>query len=132
MRLDIISLTGEVWSGEVREVTLPGAAGEFGVLHGHAAMLCGLREGMIHVHPRDGQALEIYVSGGCVEVQPEQVIVMADLAVRDADLDRARAEAARERARAPMAMDFAEEASIAIHAELMHRYSVQLRSGGWR
>ncbi len=127
MQLEIVSLTGPIWSGRVREVTLPGAAGEFGVLRGHTALLATLREGVIHVHPHDGQALEIYVSGGCVEVQPEQVLVLADLAERDSDLDAARAAAARDQARSPMAMAFAEETSILLHAEMMRRYSARHR-----
>ncbi|MCC4596438.1 ATP synthase F1 subunit epsilon [Xanthomonas campestris pv. phormiicola] len=123
MQLEIVGLTGPTWPGRVREVTLPGAAGEFGVLRGHTTLLATLREG-VHVHPHDAQALEIHVSGGCVEAQPEQAMVLAD---RDRGLDAARAAAARDQARSPMFMAFAEQTSILLHAELMRRYSARHR-----
>jgi len=69
------------------------------MLREHAALLASLREGMIHVRPHDAQTLVMYVSGGYVEVQPERVMVLADLAERDPDLDAACAAAARDRTR---------------------------------
>ncbi len=117
LRLQIISLTGELWSGEVRQISLPGGDGRFGVMARHLPMLATLREGLIHLHPVDGQPLQLYVSGGFVEVQPDKVIVMADLAIRNEDLglDQARAQAAREAAASPMADHFAGEAWLPLH-----------------
>ena len=39
LKLEIVSLTGPIWSGEVREVGLPGTDGGFGVLPRHAPLL---------------------------------------------------------------------------------------------
>ncbi len=128
LALQIISLTGEQWSGEVREVSLPGSEGRFGVMARHVPILSILREGMVHIHPAGGEApLQVYVSGGYAEVQPDKVIVMADLAVRDAHLDQARAEAARLAAASPMATQFTDTVYAEMHLELVHRYSAQLR-----
>lgn len=125
--LEVVSLAGPIWSGEIREVDLPGSAGRFGVLARHTPLLTTLREGMLRVAPLQGEPMEIYVSGGFVEVQPDKVTVLADLAVRDADWEHAQAEAARERAASGMAQAFTDEDYMAMHVELIHRYSLQLR-----
>lgn len=128
LRLEVIGLTGPIWSGDIRHVELPGSAGRFGVLVRHTPLLTTLREGMLHIVPLQGEPVDIYVSGGFVEVQPDRVAVMADLAVREADWEQAQAEAARERARSLMASEFTDENYMALHMELIHRYTLQLRS----
>lgn len=90
LQLDIVSLSGALWSGEVREVSLPGSEGRFGVMARHTPLLTILAEGMLHIHPVSGEPLQIYVCGGYVEVQPDKVFVLADLAARSEDLDQAR------------------------------------------
>ncbi|MFT4248726.1 MAG: ATP synthase F1 subunit epsilon [Pseudomonas sp.] len=127
LHLDVISLTGPLWSGQVREVSLPGRDGRFGVMARHVPMLSLLREGMLHLYPAQGEPERIYVSGGYVEVQPDRVLVMADLAERSDDLDQARAQAARDRATSPMAENLMEESYTQLHMELLHRYSANLR-----
>lgn len=126
--LQIISLADELWNGEVREVSLPGAAGRFGVMAQHTPLLSTLREGMVSVYPVAPEPpLHVYVSGGYVEVQPDKVIVLADLALRSDDLDQARAQAARDAARSPMAQEFTDAGYARLHAELMYQRSQQLR-----
>ncbi len=134
LTLEVASLVGPIWSGEVREVDLPGSAGRFGVLVRHAPLLTTLREGMLRVSPLQGEPLDIYVSGGFVEVQPDRVTVLADLAVRDSDWEHAQAEAARAGAAAAssMAQEFTDEAYMALHVELIHRYTLELRGRGLR
>lgn len=127
LRLDIISLTGALWSGNVREVSLPGCEGRFGVMARHLPMLTTLREGLVHIHPLEEPAVQVYVSGGYVEVQPDRVMVMADLAERGGDIDAARAQAARDAASSPMAENFTDAAYAQLHLELIHRYSATLR-----
>ncbi|WP_282297216.1 MULTISPECIES: ATP synthase F1 subunit epsilon [unclassified Stenotrophomonas] len=126
--LQIISLMGELWSGEVREVSLPGSEGRFGVMARHAPLLSTLREGMVSVFPASSEPpLHVYVSGGYVEVQPGKVIVLADLALRGEDLDKARADAARQAASSPMAQDFTDDGYARLHAELMLQRLQNLR-----
>ena len=131
--LQILSLAGELWNGEVREVSMPGSNGRFGVMARHAPLLGTLREGMVSVYPLKAEPpLHVYVSGGYVEVQPGKVIVMADLALRSDDLDEARARVAAEAARSPMAQAFTEEDYVRLHAELMHQRALQLRGLPWK
>lgn len=121
-QLDIISLTAQLWSGSARLVSLPGLAGRFGVMARHLPVLNLLREGMVVIRTEQGADETIYVSGGYVEVQPARVLVVADLAERNDDLDAARAQAARACADAPMAQRFSDENYAALHLELVERY----------
>ena len=131
--LQIISLADELWSGEVREVSLPGSEGRFGVMARHAPLLATLREGMVSVYPLKAEPpLHVYVSGGYVEVQPGKVIVMADLALRSEHLDQARAHVAQEAARSPMAQAFTDDDYVRLHAELMQQRTLQLRGLPWK
>ena len=133
LSLQIISLAGELWNGDVREVSMPGSNGRFGVMARHAPLLSTLREGMVSVYPLKAEPpLHVYVSGGYVEVQPGKVIVMADLALRSDDLDEARARVAAEAARSPMAQAFTDEDYVRLHAELMHQRALQLRGLPWK
>ncbi|MFB8923045.1 ATP synthase F1 subunit epsilon [Xanthomonas arboricola pv. juglandis] len=127
--LTVVSLTGAQWEGDVREVSLPGEQGRFGVMAKHTPMLTTLREGMILVHPETGEPpFQLYVSGGFVEVQPTHVTVLADLALRSEDQDRAKAEVARNAANSPMATSLTDDAYSQTHAELMHHFGAGPRA----
>lgn len=127
--LSIVSLTGSQWSGSVREVSVPGRSGRFGIMSGHTPVLGILREGCVRIFPATGEnAIELYVSGGFVEIQPDQVMILADLALRSDDQDSARAEAARLAASSPMAASFTDETYAAMHADLMHHFGANVRT----
>ncbi|WP_175518383.1 ATP synthase F1 subunit epsilon [Paracidovorax wautersii] len=119
LRLAIVHMEGVVWAGEVRVATVPGAEGSFGVLSGHTPLLSRLREGFVHCETPEGERVSVFVSGGYVEVQPGGVTVLADTAVRSADLDAARAEAARQQAASQLHQALGEIDHAKIQAELM-------------
>ncbi len=86
-----------VVSEEVDEVVAPGVEGYFGVLPGHTPFLTSLRSG--EVPYRVGRAEQyLAVSGGFAEVRGDRVIILADNAERPEEIDRERAERARQRA----------------------------------
>lgn len=98
VHVDVVSAEEELFSGLAEMVVLPGEAGELGVLPGHAPLLTRIRPGTVRVKtPNHGEEI-IFVSGGILEVQPNLVTVLADTAVRGADLDEARAIEAKRRA----------------------------------
>jgi F-type H+-transporting ATPase subunit epsilon len=83
---------------EADMVIVPAAEGDMGVLPRHAPVLTTLRFGELIV--RKGRAEERFiVYGGVVDVRPDKVVVLADLAESSFAIDEAEAEAARERAR---------------------------------
>lgn len=84
-------------SEEVEEVVAPGVGGYFGVLPGHTPFLTSLQSG--EVSYRVGRAEQyLAVTGGFAEVRGDRVVVLADRAERPEEIDRERAERARQRA----------------------------------
>ena len=84
-------------SQEVDEVSLPGVEGDFGVLPGHTPFFTALRTGAMW-YRQGGEKHTLMVSIGFVEVLPDSVTVISQVAERVEDLDEARAEAGMKRA----------------------------------
>jgi F-type H+-transporting ATPase subunit epsilon len=97
IRCEIVSQDRQVYSGDVDIVVVPGAAGEMGILPHHAPLLSTLKFGIIKVRV-EGEEEVFTVAGGIVEVQPDQVTILADVAENVEEIDISRAEAARIRA----------------------------------
>ncbi len=85
------------FSQEVDEVSLPGAEGDFGVLPGHTPFFTAIRTGAM-TYRQGTEKHSLLVSVGFVEVLPDKVSVLAQVAERAEDLDQARAEAGMKRA----------------------------------
>jgi F-type H+-transporting ATPase subunit epsilon len=97
IRCEIVSQDRMVYAGDADMVILPGTAGEMGILPNHAPLLTTLKFGIIKV--RSGDQEEIFtVAGGIAEIQPDIITILADAAENVAEIDIARAEAARKRA----------------------------------
>jgi len=97
IQVDVVSAQENVFSGIAEFVVLPGEQGELGILPGHTPLISKIRPGTVRIKTEAGEEL-IFVAGGILEVQPRAVTVLADTAIRGADLDEARAEDARKRA----------------------------------
>lgn len=96
IRCEIVSQDRLVFEGDADTVVIPGVFGEMGILPNHAPLLSTLGFGVIRV--RSGDREDVFtVAGGLVEVQPDVVTVLADVAENVAEIDIARARAARER-----------------------------------
>ena len=85
---ELVSPEKLLFSGDVEQVDVPGAEGDFGVLAGHAPMVTTLRPGILTVHAASGEQ-KIVVLGGFAEVSAEGLTVLADVAEKVADIDRA-------------------------------------------
>jgi F-type H+-transporting ATPase subunit epsilon len=97
LTLEITTPMRLVVAETVDEVVAPGIEGYFGVLPGHAPFLTTLGVGVVTYRiGRDEKQLAI--AGGFAEVRNDKVIILADTAERPEEIDRARAERARERA----------------------------------
>jgi F-type H+-transporting ATPase subunit epsilon len=94
---EIVSQDRLVYEGEADMVVVPGAAGEMGILPNHAPLLSALKYGLLKVRRRGNE--EVFtIAGGIVEVLPNRITVLADVAENVAEIDVARAEQARQRA----------------------------------
>lgn len=97
MLFELATPTRMLVTAEVDEVVAPGVEGYFGVLPGHAAFLTTLAPGEV-VYRSGQQEHHLAVAGGFAEVRPERVIILAEHAERPEEIDRERAEHARQRA----------------------------------
>ncbi|MFT4612905.1 MAG: F-type H+-transporting ATPase subunit epsilon [Bacteroidia bacterium] len=95
---DIVSAEEEIFSGLVEVLVATGEMGELGVNYGHAPLLTALVPGPVRLVTQSGDEEVYYVSGGFLEVQPGIVSILADTALRAADMDEAVAEEARREA----------------------------------
>jgi len=85
---DLVSPEKLLFSGEVEQVDVPGAEGDFGVLAGHAPTVATLRPGILTVHSASGKQ-EIVVLGGFAEVSAAGLTVLADVAEKVENVNRA-------------------------------------------
>jgi F-type H+-transporting ATPase subunit epsilon len=86
---DLVSPEKLAFSGEVDQVDVPGAEGDFGVLAGHAPVVAAIRPGILTVMS-GGTRQKIIVLGGLAEVSAKGLTVLADVATSLEELDRAK------------------------------------------
>ncbi len=98
IQVDIVSAEGEIHSGEATMVFAPASMGEVGIAPRHAPMLTTLRPGEVRVQDAEGNEELIYITGGMLEIQPNQVTILADTALRGDQLDESAALAAQRQA----------------------------------
>ncbi len=98
LEVQVVSAESEIFSGNCKMVFATGMLGEMGIAPEHAPLLTLLKPGEIRLVLDNDEEEEFYISGGMLEVQPYQVIVLADTAIRAKDLDEAKALAAQQEA----------------------------------
>jgi len=98
IRVDIVSAEGEIHSGNATMVFAPAKLGEVGIAPRHAPMLTPLKPGEVRVQDEEGKEESIYITGGMLEVQPNQVTILADTALRGDQLDEVAALSAQQEA----------------------------------
>jgi F-type H+-transporting ATPase subunit epsilon len=97
LTLEVVTPDRSLVNEQVDEVQLPGSEGYFGVLPGHTPLLATLQVGELWY--RIGHETRyLAIAFGFVEVLPDRVTVLAQVAERAGDIDASRAEAARKRA----------------------------------
>ena len=101
LRLEIVTPEAKTYSDDVDSVVIPGKDGELGVLPLHAPLMTQLEPGELRVL-KGGQELRLAVGEGFVEITPEMVAVLTDMAVKESDIDESAAEEAVRRAEQAM------------------------------
>jgi F-type H+-transporting ATPase subunit epsilon len=92
IQVDVVSAEESIFSGLAEVVIVPGEMGELGIYPRHSPLLTRIKPGSVRLKlPDQAEDTLIYVSGGMLEVQPSVVTMLADTAIRGADLDEARA-----------------------------------------
>lgn len=103
IHLDVVSAEESIFSGEAEFVSAPAKMGEVGIYPRHTPMITPIKAGALRIKvPNESKEQLIFVSGGLLEVQPGVITVLADTAIRGADLDQAKAEEAKRAAEEAM------------------------------
>jgi len=89
---ELVSPERLVVSMPVDMVVVPGGEGDFGVLPGHAPLIASVRPGVIEIYEGRTVSDRIFVAGGFAEVTGERCTVLAEAAMRVADIDVGAAE----------------------------------------
>ena len=96
IHVDVVSAEEEIFAGEAEFVALPGEAGELGIYPMHTPLITRIKPGAVRIKvPGQAEDEFVFVAGGILEVQPNGVTVLADTAIRGADLDEAKASEAK-------------------------------------
>jgi F-type H+-transporting ATPase subunit epsilon len=99
IHVDVVSAEESIYSGEAEFVVLPGEIGELGIYPRHIPLITRIKPGAVRIKPAGGGEEQlIFVAGGILEVQPKVITVLADTAIRGADLDEAKANEALKKA----------------------------------
>ncbi len=99
LRLEIVSLKENLFSGKVKYVVLPGIDGELGIFPKHTPLITKIKPGTLKFENSDSSKEELFfVAGGILEVQPSVVTVLADTAIRGEEIDEEKALSAKNKA----------------------------------
>ncbi len=119
---------------EADMVIIPAAEGEMGVLPHHAPVLTTMGFGELVIR-KQGREERFVIYGGVVDVRPDKIVVLADLAESSFELDEQKIEAARSRATQMMAQGVPEAQNRAAalelrRAELALKVKMKIKSRG--
>ena len=81
LKLEIVTPDGLIFSNDIRNVTLPGSEGEFGVYPNHASLVSLLQAGVIDIELSDGKHEVVAINWGHVKIDENSATVLADGAV---------------------------------------------------
>jgi F-type H+-transporting ATPase subunit epsilon len=102
--LRVVSVERSLFEGDVEFIIANGAAGELGVLARHAPLMTILKPGPLRIQETIGGPEQLlFVGGGFLEVLPDRVTVLADVAEHADEISVEKAEEARRRAQEKLA-----------------------------
>lgn len=98
LKTQILTPNGQIFEGEVEGVQVPGELGSFEIKKNHASIVSLLDIGPLRIQDDAGKSYHFAVNGGFVEVDNNNIIVMAESAELKDNIDFERAKEAAERA----------------------------------
>lgn len=119
MQVEVVSSEQNIYSGEASFVVVPTVQGELGIYPRHEPIMSLVRPGALRLTvPGQAEEVLVAVSGGLLEVQPDKITVLADVAVRSAEMDQERAEQAKKAAEDRITKAQDDESLAKAHAAL--------------
>ena len=126
IKLEIVSAEEELFSDEVEMVYAPAEMGEVGISPQHTPLITKLKPGDVRAQINKDEMKTFYVSGGILEIQPNEVTILSDTALREDDLDEERALEAERLAQEAMKNSASEVDATKAKSELLQA-AAQLR-----
>lgn len=119
MQVEVVSNEQNIYAGEASFVVVPTVTGELGIYPRHEPIMSLVRPGVLRLTvPGNAEEVLVAVSGGVLAVQQNKLTILADVAVRTAELDQARAEEAKKAAEASIGSAQDEESLAKAQAAL--------------
>lgn len=100
--LEIVTPEALTFQAEVEGVIVPGVEGELGILPQHVPLMTQIHPGELRIQQKGTKELRLAVGEGFLEVRPDRVSVLTDMAITEADIDEKAAEEAVARAEQEM------------------------------
>ena len=97
INISFISQDTTLFEGEAKMVVMDGQEGQLGIVKGHSPLLAVLKPGPVRMIQEEGEEV-FFTNGGFAEVQPENITILVDSAVRADDLDESKILKAKEEA----------------------------------
>ena len=102
LELEVVTPEKLVLRESVDEVIVPGLGGELGILPDHTPLISQIQSGVL-TYRKGTEKKSLHVSGGFVEILPERVSVLAEVAEIPEEIDYKRAQEAKVRAEKQLA-----------------------------
>ncbi len=87
--VEVLTPEGEVFSGEVRQVSTRTAVGEVGILANHAPLLASLKPTELRLHVSDSETVRYAQAHGWLQVFGNQAKLLLEEAIAPDELDQA-------------------------------------------
>ena len=119
LKLEIVTPEAKTYSEDVDMVTLPAAEGEMGIYPQHVPLMAQVVAGEVFVR-KGGQNYFLAIGEGFVQITPDRVAILTDMAIKAENIDEAQAEEAKRRAEARLAEKLSHEETAQVTAALAH------------
>ncbi len=126
LHLEIVTPEALVYQAEVEGVVVPGVESELGILPQHIALMTQILPGELRIQ-QGKEELRLSVGEGFLEVLPDRVSILTDMAIAEADIDEHAAEAAVARAEKEMREQSLGGEELATVQAALQRSLAQLR-----
>ena len=126
LKLEIVTPERLAYSDTVDAVVLPGSEGELGVLPHHAPLISTLGVGELRIR-KGGQEELFAIAGGFLQVRPDKVVVMAEMADMASDIDLERALEARHEAERALETGYHEGADLSMARAALQQALLRIR-----
>ncbi len=77
-KLDVVTPTGSIFSGDVYQTVITTADGEIGILENHMLLLTNITPGKLRIEKGDGEVLEYAITYGVLDVRGDKVIALVE------------------------------------------------------